>query len=65
MHGCVVGGVPTGCSTSWMMEVRVKGMQPGMAAAREQDQERRVLKGIVRAGGRSRRAPCQKQAERV
>lgn len=27
-----------------------------MTAAREQDRERRVLEGIVRAGGRSRRA---------
>lgn len=48
-----------------MTEMRGKGKFLGMMAVRGQDQERRVLEGVVRDGGRAWRALCQKQAERV
>lgn len=65
LHRCVVGDVTTKCGTTWMTEMRGKGKFLGMKAVRGQDQERRVLEGVVRDGGRARRALCQKQEERV
>lgn len=67
LHRSVVGGITPKRGT-WMTEVRVKGKFLGMAAVRGQDQERRGKErkgGVVRDRGRSRRALCQKPAEKV
>ena len=70
LHRTLVSGITPKRGTTWMTEVRVKGKFLGMAAVRGQDQERkgkerRVLGGVVRDQGRSRRALCQKPAEKV